>query len=171
MKEVVGTRDYHYGEFERFRPGQDVGQRNRGVAASVNDQRVLGDCAGVIVASPFNMACGGAHQHQALCGLTGFGQCQGYPGLYVGAKRKTGKNYWQFSEDTSCFIENDEHVLAFPFAFVMLTTAGADPAEIRAQDRISQSDEGARQCVCNLVFVGSAKQRVRMADERNAAWF
>ncbi len=66
MKEMIGARHQYDGQFQRLRPGHDVGQRHGFVVGAVDDDGVGGDGLRVVSAHAFDDAGGGTDQHQPL---------------------------------------------------------------------------------------------------------
>ena len=101
--------------------------------------------------------------------MAGFGQPLGDAGLAIGAEGKTGKRNRQVAKATTRLGEYGEHIFSLSAPFVVFSSTAANATKIGPQGDIVHARKCARQRVRDLVGVGTAEKRMRVADERDAA--
>ena len=106
MKEMVGAGDDDDRQFERFRPGQYVCQRNGGIGGAMNDQRVFRDRTRGVLTGSLNVAGCRADEDQSLCRLSGFGQRLRDTRLHIGAERESRQHDGQLAEDSPSLVKD-----------------------------------------------------------------
>jgi hypothetical protein len=74
MKKVIGTGNDDDRKIQRVCPGKHVGERDRFIACTVDDDRVTGDGLSFVLTRTFNVAGGSTDQYQSLRRMIGLGQ-------------------------------------------------------------------------------------------------
>ena len=141
MKEMVGAGDDNDRQFERFRPGQYVCQRNGGIGGAMNDQRVFRDRTRGVLTGSLNVAGSRADEDESLCRLSGFGQRLRDTRLHIGAEREARQHDGQFAEDSPSLVKDRQHVVGLAASIVVDSGTCADTTKVWAQRGVTQPDE------------------------------
>ncbi|OMP13991.1 hypothetical protein COLO4_00490 [Corchorus olitorius] len=169
VEEMIGAGDDDHGQLLWARPVEHVDERHGVVLFAVDDDGVGRHRRDVPARG------GGAHQRQALGGCAGFVQAARHLRDDKAAERETAQRQRQRSHIGGPFglcphpVEHGQHVVLLADAVVVRAFGLAHTAKIQTHRRIAEADEGACQRLRDLVVLGAAEQRMRMADQRQAA--
>ena len=164
MEKMIRACDYGHRQLLRLRPAQHLIQRDRIIQLTMNDDGVL------LHGLDRPLARRRADKHHALDTLTQLIQTLRHARLYQRAKRKPRQHQCAVLFIlTPRPLNHRQCIVGFAIARIVLTRALSHAAEIKTHGHVAQAAEGFRQRLRDFVVHRTAKQRMRMRDNRQAA--